>query len=54
MTPLLIALYVILLDQVSKEWVRGAFSLHESVELIPGFFNLTYVRNTGAAWGMFS
>ena len=54
MTPLLVALCVVLLDQASKEWVRGAFSLHESVPVIPGFFHLTYVRNTGAAWGMFS
>ncbi len=54
MTPLLVALYVVLLDQASKEWVRGAFSLHESVPIIPGFFSLTYIRNTGAAWGMFS
>ena len=54
MTPLLVALFVIVLDQVSKEWVRGVFSLHESVPLIPGFFNLTYIRNTGAAWGIFS
>lgn len=54
MMPLLVALYVLLLDQASKEWVRGAFDLHQSVELIPGFFNLTYIRNTGAAWGMFS
>ena len=54
MTPLLVALFIILLDQASKEWVRSAFSLHESVPLIPGFFNLTYIRNTGAAWGMFS
>jgi len=54
MTPLLVALYVVLLDQISKEWVRGSFSLHESVNVIPGFFDLTYIRNTGAAWGMFS
>ena len=54
MTPLLVALCVILLDQAAKEWVRGAFALHESVPLIPGFFSLTYIRNTGAAWGMFS
>ena len=54
MTPLLVALLVILLDQATKEWVRGAFSLHESVPVIPGFFHLTYIRNTGAAWGMFS
>ena len=54
MTPLLVALCVVLLDQASKEWVRGAFSLHESVPVIPGFFHLTYIRNTGAAWGLFS
>ena len=54
MTPLLVAICVVLLDQASKEWVRGAFSLHESIPVLPGFFNLTYVRNTGAAWGMFS
>ena len=54
MTPLLVALAVILLDQASKEWVRGAFDLHESLPLVPGFFSLTYIRNTGAAWGMFS
>ena len=39
MTPLLVALLVILLDQATKEWVRGAFSLHESVPVIPGFFH---------------
>ena len=54
MTPLLVAILVVLLDQATKEWVRGAFSLHESLPVVPGFFHLTYIRNTGAAWGMFS
>lgn len=54
MTPLLVALLIVLLDQASKEWVRGAFSLNESLPVLPGFFNLTYIRNTGAAWGLFS
>ena len=54
MTPLLVALAVIVSDQVSKEWVRGVFSLHESLPLVPGFFSFTYIRNTGAAWGIFS
>lgn len=54
MTPLLVALAIVLLDQASKEWVRGAFALHESIPVLPGFFHLTYIRNTGAAWGMFS
>ena len=54
MTPLLVALFIVVLDQASKEWVRGAFSLHDSIPILPGFFDLTYIRNTGAAWGMFS
>ncbi len=41
-------------DQASKILVHQRFALGESVPLIPGFFHLTYVRNTGAAWGMFS
>ena len=53
MTPLLVALAVILLDQASKEWVRGTFALHESIPVIPGFFNLTLGMNAGAIFGSF-
>ena len=53
MTPLLVAIGIILLDQATKEWVRGTFSLLETHPVIPGLFNLTYIRNTGAAWGLF-
>jgi signal peptidase II len=28
--------------------------LHGSIEVIEDFFNLTYIRNTGAAFGMFA
>ena len=51
MTPLLVAVLVIVLDQASKEWVRGAFSLHDTIPVIPGFFNLAHVLNKGAAFG---
>lgn len=52
MLPLLIAVLVTVSDQVTKQWVRLDFGLGESRPVIEGFFNLTYVRNTGAAWGM--
>lgn len=54
MTSLWVALAIIVSDQITKQWVRGSFALGESRPVIDGFFDLTYVRNTGAAWGMFS
>ena len=33
------------LDQISKFWISAHFFLFESRELVPGFFNLTYVTN---------
>lgn len=47
-----IAALVVLLDQVTKAVVRQRFALHDSIEVVPGFFNLTRVHNTGAAFGM--
>lgn len=52
MLALGIAILIIVSDQWVKEWVREVFALHESIPLIPGFFNFVYVRNPGAAWGM--
>ncbi|MDH3328923.1 MAG: signal peptidase II [Desulfobulbaceae bacterium] len=46
----LIAL-VVLCDQASKLWIVRHFSLFETLPLLPGFFNLTYLTNTGAAFG---
>jgi signal peptidase II len=46
-----IALLVVFADQVTKALVRSSFTLHESVTVIPGFFDLTRVHNTGAAFG---
>ncbi len=49
-----IAASMIALDQYTKHLVMQRFLLHESVTVIPGFFNLTYVRNKGAAFGILS
>ncbi|MBN1864095.1 MAG: signal peptidase II [Victivallales bacterium] len=47
-----LSLAVALLDQICKAAVENF--LLKPVELIPGFFNLVIVRNTGAAWGIMS
>ena len=41
------------LDQLTKQWVIRVFDLYESVQVLP-FFNLTYVRNYGAAFSFLS
>ncbi|HHB79041.1 MAG TPA: hypothetical protein ENK85_07395 [Saprospiraceae bacterium] len=38
---------VVILDQLTKLWVVHHFILYESMEIIPGLFNLTYLTNTG-------
>ena len=43
---------VVVLDQLTKLWVVHHFILYESREIIPGFFSLTYLTNTGAAFGL--
>ena len=42
---------IITVDQAVKMYIHTHFALHESVEVIKNFFNLTYVRNEGAAFG---
>lgn len=51
---LAVGLVILVSDQVTKQMVRYTFNLGESRPVIDGFFDLTYVRNPGAAWGMFS
>ena len=43
---------VILSDQLTKAMIRTLLPLHESIGVFPGFFDLTHVHNTGAAFGL--
>jgi signal peptidase II len=54
MLVLLLGLAIVLLDQFTKHWIRSTFVYGESRPVIDGFFNLTYVRNDGAAWNILS
>lgn len=47
-----LAAVVISLDQTTKWLVHHGMELHQSIQIIPGLLNLTYVRNTGAAFGL--
>ena len=47
-----IAVAIVVFDQATKAMVKARLPLHDSVTVIPGFFDLTHVRNTGAAFGM--
>jgi signal peptidase II len=49
--PIGVAVLVIIVDQLTKLWIMNNFALHEQQNIIPGFFNLVYVTNTGAAFG---
>ena len=48
-----VALIVVLLDQSTKFLIRGNFQLNESVPIINNIFHLTYITNTGSAFGLF-
>jgi signal peptidase II len=49
---LMITAAVIVLDIWTKWLVLRKIDLHETVEVIPNFFQLVHVRNTGAAFGI--
>ncbi len=44
---------VLVADQSSKAWVSATIPVHDSLTVIPGFFDLTFTHNTGVAFGMF-
>lgn len=44
--------FLVILDQWTKVLIESKFFLHESFPIVRGFFDITYVRNTGAAFGM--
>lgn len=50
--PMWLSTVVLLLDQIVKMLIRPKLGLYESIPLIPGFFSLTRIHNTGAAFGL--
>lgn len=48
-----IALLIVFLDQLTKILIKKNFQLSESIPIIKNIFHLTYVTNTGSAFGLF-
>lgn len=56
---LILSAAVLLADQATKAWVAntleyGSFFPPACIQVIPGFFHIVHVGNTGAAWSLFS
>lgn len=50
---ILVLIAILAIDQISKLAITMNMDLNQSMKLIPDFFNITYLQNTGAAWSMF-
>lgn len=48
----LAAVMLILLDQLSKQWIVNHIPLNAIRKCLPGIFSLTYLRNYGAAFSI--
>lgn len=46
--------FIVVADQITKLIVDRSMPLYHSIPVIDGSFSLTYIRNTGAAFGIFA
>src|SRR5262249_52481339 len=51
---LLISAGILLLDRFTKFLVIEKIPLYHEIDIIPGFFQLTHLENTGAAFSLFA
>lgn len=47
-----IAIFILLFDQISKSLIEIYFKLNESFVIVKDFFNITVAHNTGGAWSI--
>ena len=52
MHVLWLSFLLVVLDQATKFLVHTRFALGEGVPVIPGLFDIRYIQNTGAAFGI--
>ncbi len=47
----LVSLVVLVLDQATKLLIDRTMDIHSSITVVQNFFDITYIRNKGAAFG---
>ena len=50
--PFLIAAAIVVLDRLSKIWIRSNLSSYDSINVIHGWFRIVHTENPGAAFGV--
>lgn len=50
----LLAIPLVILDQLSKSYVSSHMRLYQSIPVIPNWLDITYTQNPGAAFSMFA
>lgn len=48
----LVAMGTVIVDQLSKAWIRDWLPLHSGYEIVPGVLTFFHILNEGAAWSM--
>lgn len=50
---IILTIFFAIIDLISKLVIEQKILLNQTISIIENFFNLTYIRNYGAAWGSF-
>lgn len=50
---LILIVILVSIDQISKAAIASKMTLYQKIPVIPGFFDLMYVQNTGAGFSLF-
>lgn len=53
MPILLLAIVIVIVDQLSKFYIQGHMELGMSIPVLQDVFHITYILNPGAAFGLF-
>ena len=49
----LVSAAVILIDQVTKWVIKATMDLHQTIEVLGDFFTISFILNSGLAFGLF-